>query len=137
MAKVQAHRIITDPNPFAQFNLASGYRVGDLLYLSGLPGVDPETAEPVGVGDFDVQAEQAFKNIEWVLGCAGSSMDQIVKVVIYLTDMGYYDKILELRARWFTPPYPADTIVEVTALAMPELMIEIDVIAMVDGEIVG
>ncbi|WP_419553420.1 RidA family protein [Candidatus Poriferisodalis sp.] len=137
MAKVQAHRIITDPDPFARFNLAAGYRVGDLVYLSGLPGVTPDGAEPVSVDDFDAQAEQAFKNIEWVLSSAGSSLDQIIKVTIYLTDMGYYDKILELRERWFTPPYPADTIVEVSALAMPELMIEIDVIAMVDGEIVG
>lgn len=137
MARVQAHRIITDPDPFARFNLAAGYRVGDLVYLSGLPGVTPDGAEPVSVDDFDAQAEQAFKNIEWVLSSAGSSLDQIIKVTIYLTDMGYYDKILELRERWFTPPYPADTIVEVSALAMPELMIEIDVIAMVDGEIVG
>ena len=129
MAKVQAHRIITDPDPFARFNLAAGYRVGDLVYLSGLPGVTPDGAEPVSVDDFDAQAEQAFKNIEWVLSSAGSSLDQIIKVTIYLTDMGYYDKILELRERWFTPPYPADTIVEVSALAMPELMIEIDVIA--------
>ena len=58
---------------------------------------------------------------------------QIVKVTIFLTDMANFPKIVELRRRWFTAPYPADTIVEVTALALPELEIEIEAIA-VAGE---
>jgi enamine deaminase RidA (YjgF/YER057c/UK114 family) len=72
-----------------------------------------------------------------VLELGGSSMEKIVKVTIYLTDMGNFPKILELRARHFRKPYPADTIVEVSGLALPELMIEIEAIALVDGEIVG
>jgi 2-iminobutanoate/2-iminopropanoate deaminase len=78
-----------------------------------------------------------FTNIQRVLEAAGSSMEQIVKVTIYLTDMANFPKIVELRGRHFTPPYPADTIVEVSALALPELMIEIDVTALVEGRIVG
>jgi len=50
-------------------------------------------------------------------------------VTIFLTDMANFPKIVELRGAWFTPPYPADTIVEVTALALPELEIEIEAIA--------
>lgn len=60
-----------------------------------------------------------------------------MKVTIYLTDMGNFPKVVELRERHFAPPYPADTIVEVSALALPELMIEIDVIALVDGRVIG
>ena len=75
-------------------------------------------------------------NLEAVLQVAGSGLDRIVKVTIYLTDMGNFPKIVELRARYFSPPYPADTIVEVNALALPELEIEIEAIALVGGEMV-
>jgi enamine deaminase RidA (YjgF/YER057c/UK114 family) len=58
-------------------------------------------------------------------------LSKVVKVTIYLTDMGNFPKIVEARKRWFTPPYPADTTLEVRSLALPELMVEIDVIAAV------
>lgn len=70
-----------------------------------------------------------MKNIEMLLKHAGSGLDRLIKVTIYLTDMTHFTKIVELRRRWFTPPYPADTIVEVRSLALPELMIEVDAIA--------
>ena len=75
------------------------------------------------------QAEQTFRNLQRVLEAGGSSLDRVVKVTIFLTDMGNFPKIVDLRGRWFTPPYPADTIVEVTSLALPELQIEIEAIA--------
>jgi enamine deaminase RidA (YjgF/YER057c/UK114 family) len=56
-----------------------------------------------------------------------------VKVAIYLTSMSYFPKIVELRRKWFTPPYPADTIVEVAALYTPEAMIEIEAIAVAES----
>ena len=59
-------------------------------------------------------------------------MPNVLNVTIFLTDMAYFPKIVELRERYFTPPYPADTIVEVNALALPELMIEIRATAVVD-----
>ena len=85
--------------------------------------------ELVGVGDFDAQAEQTFRNLERVLQAGGSGLDRIVKVTIFLTDMANFPKIVELRGRWFSEPYPADTIVEVSSLALPELEIEIEAIA--------
>lgn len=136
IADLDAHRITTDPDPYEPFRIALGYRVGDLIFLSGQTAID-EAGNVVGAGDFDAQAAQVFRNIERVLDAAGSSMEQIVKVTIYLTDMTKFPEIVELRERHFTPPYPADTIVEVTALALPELMIEIDVTALVDGRVVG
>jgi reactive intermediate/imine deaminase len=84
----------------------------------------------VGVGDFAAQAQQVFRNLADVLE-AGSSLAQVVKVTIYLTDMSHFPDVVELRRQYFTPPYPADTIVEVRALALPELMIEIEAIAIV------
>ena len=117
-----------DPDPYEPFRLSQGFRVGDLLLVSGQAAID-EHGALVGVGDFDAQAEQVFRNLRRVLKAGGSSLDRVVKVTIFLTDMANFPKIVELRGKWFTPPYPADTIVEVTALALPELELEIEAIA--------
>ena len=129
-----AIQIKTDPDPYAAFNIAQAYRVGDLVFLSGQAALDLE-GNLVGVGDFDAQAEQAFENLRAVLDAAGSSMDKVVKVTIYLTDMSNFGKIVALRERYFSPPWPADTLVEVSALALPELMIEIEGIALIEGQV--
>ena len=121
-------RITTDPDWYEPFRIALGYRIGELIVLSGQAAITPQ-GELVGEGDFDAQAEQVFRNLEHVLGLAGATLADVVKVTIYLTDMANFPKIVELRERWFTAPYPADTIVEVRSLALPGLMIEIDAIA--------
>jgi reactive intermediate/imine deaminase len=120
--------IVVEPDPYAPFRLSQGFRVGDLLFVSGQAAID-ESGAVVGAGDFDAQAEQTFRNLGRVLEAGGSSLADVVKVTIFLTDMGNFPKIVELRGRWFTPPWPADTIVEVSALALPELEIEIEAIA--------
>lgn len=130
-----AIRIKTDPDPFETFRIAQGYRIGDLILMSGQAAID-SAGNLVGVGDFDAQAEQTFQNIKAVLDAAGSDMGKIVKVVIYMTDITLFPKVIELREKWFTAPYPADTIVEVSSLALPELMIEIDVTALANGTII-
>jgi enamine deaminase RidA (YjgF/YER057c/UK114 family) len=129
--RLRVERITDDPDWYAPFRIALGYRVGDIVVLSGQAAISRQ-GEVVGVGDFDAQAEQVFENLAYVLGLAGSSLANVLNVNIYLTDMGHFPKILELRERYFTPPYPADTIVEVRSLALPELMIEIQAIAVVD-----
>ena len=121
-------QIRLDPDPYVPFRLSQGFRVGDLVIVSGQAAID-EHGGLVGVGDFDAQADQVFRNLQRVLEAGGSSLDRIVKVTIFLTDMANFPKIVELRGRWFTEPYPADTIVEVSALALPELEIEIEAIA--------
>ena len=126
MPDVQQIRL--DPDPLEPYALSQGFRVGDLVIVSGQAAID-EQGHIVGAGDFDAQAEQTFRNLTRVLDAGGSSLERIVKVTIFLTDMANFEKIVELRRRWFTPPYPADTIVEVSSLALPELEIEIEAIA--------
>ena len=123
-------QIRTEPDPYEPYRLSQGMRVGDLLFVSGQAAISPE-GELVGIGDFDAQAEQTFRNLERVLEAGGSGLDSVVKVTIFLTDMSNFPKIVELRGRWFREPYPADTIVEVGSLALPELEIEIEAIAAV------
>ena len=131
-----AIRIKTDPDFYEPFKIAQAYRVGDLIFVSGQAAVN-EHGELVGVGDFDAQAKQSFENLAQLLELAGSDLSKIVKVTIFVTDMGNFDKVLKLRERYFTPPYPADTIVEVSALGLPELEFEIEAVALADGEIIG
>ena len=121
-------QIQLDPDPLEAYAFSQGFRVGDLVIVSGQAALD-EQGRIVGPGDFDAQAEQTFRNLARVLEAGGSSLERIVKVTIFLTDMANFPKIVELRRRWFRPPYPADTIVQVAALALPELEIEIEAIA--------
>jgi 2-iminobutanoate/2-iminopropanoate deaminase len=125
---MEVRQIRLDPDPYEPFRLSQGFRVGDLVIVSGQAAID-EHGQPVGVGDFDAQAEQTFRNLSRVLEAGGSSLERVVKVTIFLTDMSNFGKIVELRGKWFAAPYPADTIVEVTSLALPELEIEIEAIA--------
>lgn len=121
-------RVQTDPDPYYQFRISQAIRVGDLIFASGQAAID-ETGALVGVGDFDAQVERSMANLKAVLEAGGSGLERIVKVTIFLTDMTNFPKVLDLRARWFSEPYPADTIVEVTSLALPELEFEIEAIA--------
>lgn len=131
---VTATRVRTDPDPFEPFFISQAFRVGDLVITSGQAAIDTQ-GNLVGVGDFDAQAEQTFRNVAAVLEAGGSSLAQVIKVTIYLTDMSNFPKIMALRQKWFSKPYPADTIVEVRSLALPELEIEIEATALVGGEV--
>ncbi len=122
--------IAINPDPLGPYCIAPAWRVGDMLLLSGQAAIN-EAGEIVGEGDFDAQLAQTFANIERVLAAAGSDLSKVVKVVIYMTDMSHFPKIVEARQKYFTAPYPADTTVEVKGLALPELMVEIDVTAVV------
>lgn len=127
-----AQQIKTRPDPFEPFYISQAFQVGGLVYTSGQAALNLE-GNLVGIGDFDAQAEQTFANLQAVLLAAGSDLDKVIKVTIYLTDMTHFPKIVALRERFFSPPYPADTIVEVKALALPELMVEIEAIALTEG----
>ena len=123
-------RVSTEPDPYEPYRISQGMRVGELLFVSGQAAID-ERGQLVGVGDFDAQAEQAFRNLERVLEAGGSSLRDVVKVTIFLTDMSNFARIVDLRGKWFSEPYPADSIIQVSALALPELDIEIEAVAVV------
>ena len=99
---------------------------GRVFHLAGQTGTAPDGTTPEGI---EAQSRQVYQNIASILEECGMGLENLVKVTIYLTDMGNFPKIVDARKKYFTPPFPADTIVEVKALALPELMVEIDVIA--------
>lgn len=127
-----AQRISTEPDRFAAVHISQGFRVGDLVFVSGQAAIN-EHGKVVGVGDFGAQARQAVDNLDRVLNAAGSSLDQVIKVTIFVTDMSHFSEVVELRREVFSEPYPADTICEVRSLAYPELMFEIEAVALADG----
>ena len=126
MAKRREYRVAGQAEPISHFTDA--VRAGELLFVSGIVPVDAER-QLVGGDDVVAQARAVFANMQDVLAAAGCSFADVVKVTIFLTDMANFPKIVELRRRWFSQPYPADTIVEVAALALPELELEIEAIA--------
>lgn len=125
-------QISTEPDPYQPFLLSQGIKVGNLLFISGQAGYNNEGQ--IVAGDFLLQAEQAFSNLERALKAGGSGLRNVVKVTIFVTDMKNFTDVVELRRKYFTPPYPADSIVEVSGLYTPEAMFEIEAIALVSDE---
>lgn len=125
-------QISVAPDHYAPYLLSQAIRAGDMLYVSGQAGAGDD-GRIVAPGDFDRQADRAMRNLQRVLAAGGSSLGSIVKVTIFLTSMSHFPQVVELRRKWFSAPYPADTIVEVSALYSPDAMIEIEAVAIVDA----
>ena len=103
---------------------------GRTVYVSGQVAFDAE-GNVVGEGDIKLQTETVLEHVKTVVEEAGGSMEDIVKVTVFITDMGLYDDIHEVRRRYFEEPFPASSMVEVSALIDPRLLIEIEAIAIV------
>jgi reactive intermediate/imine deaminase len=103
-------------------------RAGDTLYVSGQVAKDRDN-NFVGVSDPEAQCRQAFANLAAVLEEAGSSLEHIVKLTIYLTDAAFIDTFRAVRNELLNRPMPASTLVIVSGLAAPELLVEIEAIA--------
>lgn len=104
---------------------------GRTIYVSGQVSMDSE-GNVVGEDAIKLQTETVLKNVETVLAEAGGSLDDIVKVTVFIRDMGHYDEIHEVRRRYFEKPYPASSMVEVSALIDPRLLIEIEAVAVIE-----
>jgi 2-iminobutanoate/2-iminopropanoate deaminase len=123
-------QITAEPDWYEPYAISLGIRVGHIVFVSGQAPVD-QHGHTVGGTDFDTQARQAFSNLATVLRNAGSGLEHVVKVTILVTDMAVIEKVIELRREFFTPPYPADTIAQVTSLARPDWQIEIEATAVI------
>jgi reactive intermediate/imine deaminase len=100
------------------------------VYISGQIALD-HSGQLVGAGDMKAQAAQVFKNLESALTAAGATFSNVVKMNTYVTDMDKLPDVREIRARYFGTVTPASTLVQVVHLARPDLMIEVEVIAVV------
>ncbi|MCA9859093.1 MAG: hypothetical protein KC438_05185 [Thermomicrobiales bacterium] len=124
----------TYPEQNLDNDLCQAVVAGNTVYLRGQVGQDLETREPVGIGDPAAQAEQAMQNIALLLDEAGAELHDIVKIVIYLTDVRYRDAVYPVVGRWLKGVFPVSTGIVVVALARPEWLVEIDVTAVIAEE---
>ena len=116
--------------PFGIFSSAAWQPEGNVLYISGHVSQDA-ASKTVGKGDMRTQTRQCLVNIQNVLKAAGGRMSDIAKVTIFVTDVSKIKEIHEVRAEFFTPPYPASTLVGVARLIDPDWLIEIEAVAVI------
>ncbi|HOX70498.1 MAG TPA: RidA family protein [Dokdonella sp.] len=128
---MSSRRIIhSEQAPKAIGPYSQAVQVGNTLYLSGQTPIDPATGELVP-GDIGVQARQVFENLSAVLAAAGVGFDQVVRVGIYLTDLGNFAAVNEVMKQYFREPYPARSTIGVAALPKAA-QVEIDLVAVFD-----
>lgn len=114
---VSERRIIhTDQAPAAIGTYSQAVAVGDQVFLSGQIPLDPATMELVGGDDIDAQIEQVFRNLAAVAEAAGGSLQDVVKLNVFLVDLGNFPRVNEIMARHFSEPYPARAAIGVAAL---------------------
>jgi enamine deaminase RidA (YjgF/YER057c/UK114 family) len=121
----------TYPEQDLDNDLCQAVVAGDTVFLRGQVGQDLETSESVGIGDPAAQAEQAMANIAQLLEEAGSSVEHVVKVVVYLVDVRHREAVYRVTGRWLKGVHPVSTGLVVSALARPEWLVEIDATAVI------
>jgi enamine deaminase RidA (YjgF/YER057c/UK114 family) len=119
----------TYPEQNLDNDLCQAVVAGDTVYVRGQIGQDLDTSETVGVGDVGAQTEQAMSNIAMLLAEAQATLDDIVKVTVYLVDPRYRESVYRVIGRWLKGVHPVSTGLVVSALARPEWLVEVDVVA--------
>lgn len=105
-------------------------RPGRTIYISGQVALNAK-GELVGRGDMSAQTRQVFMNLETALKAAGATFNDVVKTNYYLRDASQVQVVRDTRSQFFVKELPASTLVEVSRLANPDFLIEIEVIAVV------
>jgi reactive intermediate/imine deaminase len=111
------HAIHSENAPAAIGTYSQAIRTGDLVFLSGQIPLDAATMEVVE-GDFEVRARQVFENLKAVATAAGSDLRQVVKLTIFLTDLGNFATVNRVMEDYFDKPFPARAAVGVASLPM-------------------
>ena len=127
-----AKTILQSPKVSATRGIMSqGVKVpaGNLVFVSGQVARNAQ-GELVGLGDIKAQTRQTLENVKSVLETAGATMDDVVKVTVFVTNVAeHFSQIHEVRAEFLAKDYPARTLVEVRSLANKDLLIEIEAVA--------
>lgn len=122
--------ISTEKAPKAIGTYSQAVKVGDTVYLSGQIPLDPKSMR-LSTGDMEAQIVQVFENLKAVCEAAGGSLQQIVKLNIFLIDLKHFALVNEVMARYFQQPYPARAAVAVAALPK-DAQVEMDGIMVIE-----
>ena len=130
--KTMTREIIATPKaPQAIGTYSQAIKVGNTVYLSGQIPLVPETMEMVG-GDIETNIRRVFDNLKAVATAAGGSLADIVKLNIFLTDLGNFASVNTVMAEYFQQPYPARAAIGVASLPK-DAMVEMDAIMALEG----
>ncbi len=123
--KRQEYRVAGLSEPISHYTDA--VRFGDTLYISGMAPLDAN-GELVGRGDPALQTRQIMENMKLILDAAGASFADVLRVTVYLTEIDDRTKINPIREEFFGSARPASTLIEVSRLAIPGMVVEIEAI---------
>jgi reactive intermediate/imine deaminase len=118
---------MADPRP----RYTHGWRVGNAVYVAGQLALD-KSGKLVGPNDIATQTRQVFENIRRVLEGGGAGLQHVVKLTVFVTDIRYREPYGEVRQQFFPANPPASTLVQISALAIPGALIEIEAVAVID-----
>lgn len=121
----------TYPEQKLDNDLCQAVVANDTVYVRGQIGQDLDTRESVGIGDVTAQAEKAMANVAMLLEESGSRLEDICKITIFLVDVRYREAVYNVVGKWLKGVFPVSTGLVVSALARPEWLVEIDVIAVI------
>ena len=107
--------ISTKAAPDAIGAYSQAIKTGEIVYLSGQIGLNPETMELVA-DTFEKEIQQVFRNLESVCRASGGSLSSVVKMSVFLTDLGLFGEVNDIFTNQFTPPFPARSVVGVNEL---------------------
>lgn len=113
-----------------RLNISAGVKVGDTIYTSGTVAFDSD-GTVVGEGDVYAQAQQVFRSIEEILTAAGASMADVIKINTFLADTSGYAEFGKARTEAFPAGVPASAAHATPALIKPELLVEVEAIAVI------
>jgi reactive intermediate/imine deaminase len=115
----------TEARPVANYKMATRMEGGRLLYIAGQVSRDAD-GEVLGKGDIRAQAQQVFQNVRNVLQAAGGDVGDLLKITTYITNLDNFPAVAEIRSSFFPGTLPASTLIVVSRLAQPELLIEVE-----------
>jgi reactive intermediate/imine deaminase len=121
------------PAPVGPYSNVVTTPPGKLVFVAGQVALDAG-GNIVGAGDIVAQTRQVMENIRLALEAAGATFADVVKIVNYITDVNEFSKMAAVRREYLREPHPTSTLVEVQALMFPELMIEIEAMAVIPEE---
>jgi 2-iminobutanoate/2-iminopropanoate deaminase len=127
--QLETEQLSTPSGHFSQGVVAPAQ--GRMVFISGMTARDNDGLV-VGPGDIDKQTRQVCENLKRAMGAAGGTLDDIVRVDVFVRNIEHFDAIHRVRREYFSAPAPASTMLEVSKMVSPEMLIEINAIAMVD-----
>jgi enamine deaminase RidA (YjgF/YER057c/UK114 family) len=121
---------LPDPGPTRAYS--HGVRVGNALYLAGQTGVDVQAHAGTAQGRFEAQTRRCFERMRLILEAAGGTLDNLVTMTVFITDIRYGDEFVRLRGEILQRDFPASALIGVSQLANPDALLEIQAIAVLE-----